>query len=103
MSSPDTIAHVRGESPFIDDLPAPRGTLHAAVFGSPVAHGTIRALDTSAAAEASGVAAILTAADIPGRNQIGAIIEDEPLLASDSVHYVGQPMAVVVAATARGC
>ncbi|MBU0967773.1 MAG: molybdopterin-dependent oxidoreductase [Proteobacteria bacterium] len=97
MSSPDTFAHVRAESLFVDDLPEPAGTLHAAVFGSPVAHGAIRAMDVESAAMAPGVIAIFTARDIPGENQLGVIIEDEPLLAEDEVHYVGQPIAVVVA------
>ncbi len=45
--------------------------------------------------------AVFTAADIPGENQIGGIIADEPLLAAGEVHYVGQPLALVVADTPR--
>ena len=98
MSVSDTRAHVRGESPFIDDLPEPAGTLHAAVYASPCAHGVIRSLDTSPALSAPGVLAVYTAADIPGENEIGTVIKDEPLLAENEVHYVGQPIAVVAAA-----
>ena len=102
--SPDTRAHVRGESPFIDDLPEPTGTLHAAVCTSPCAHGIIRNMDCVPALAVPGVIAVYTAADIPGENEIGTVIRDEPLLAADSVHYIGQPVAFVVAidqATAR--
>lgn len=97
MNSVDMIAHVRAESPFVDDLPEPAGTLHAAVFHSPVAHGAICALDITAAAASPGVLAVFTAHDIPGVNQVGTIIEDEPLLAEAEVHFIGQPMAFVVA------
>ncbi|GAB6906544.1 Xanthine dehydrogenase, molybdenum binding subunit [Desulfosarcina cetonica] len=99
MNPSDAIAHVRGRSPFVDDLPEPPGTLHAAVFASPVAHGVIRRLELAVARSAPGVAAVFTADDIAGENQVGVMIADEPLLAEGQVHYVGQPMVVVVADT----
>ncbi|MFQ5706930.1 MAG: xanthine dehydrogenase molybdopterin binding subunit [bacterium] len=99
MKHIDAAAHVRGESEYVDDTPQPVGMLFAAVFSSPVAHGKIRALHTQEAHALKGVAAVLTAVDIPGSNQIGPIIQDEQLLASDEVHFVGQPVAVVVAET----
>jgi xanthine dehydrogenase large subunit len=101
LGTPDTYAHVRAESPFIDDLPEPAGLLHAAVLTSPVAHGEIRSLDVSAARQSPGVAGVFTADDIPGENQIGGIIQDEELLAKSSLHYVGQPIAFIVADTVR--
>ncbi len=99
MSSPDTIAHVRAESPFVDDLLEPAGTLHAAVVASPVACGKIRSLDMSPVLSQLGVVAVFTADDIPGENQLGNIIQDEPLLAEDAVHCAGQAIAFVVAET----
>ena len=93
----DAAAHTRGESQFVDDAPPLTDMLHAAVFGSTVAHGEIRALATDEARAVPGVVAVLTAEDIPGENQIGPIIEDELLLAEGEVHYVGQPVALVVA------
>jgi len=101
MTSPDTYAHVRAESPFIDDLPEPAGMLYAAVLPSPVAHGRIFNLDVTAARNAPGVIGVFTAADIPGKNQIGGIIQDEPLLAEGEVHFLGQPVAFVAAESAR--
>jgi xanthine dehydrogenase large subunit len=100
MKHGDPYLHVRGESVFVDDMAAPAGTLFAAVVPSPTAHGTITRLDPTAALDRPGVICVLTAADIPGENQIGAILPDEPLLADGRVHHVGQPVAVVLAASA---
>jgi xanthine dehydrogenase large subunit len=98
----DVFFHVRGESLFTDDLEIFPGLLHTAVLPSSVAHGRILKLETLKAQSAPGVAAVFTAADITGENQIGGIIPDEPLLAEQDVHYVGQPIAFVVAET-RNC
>ncbi len=97
MKHIDAAAHTRGESQYVDDAPPLTDMLHAAVFGSPAAHGEIVALHLDDARTMSGVVAVLTADDIPGENQIGPIIQDEPLLAEGEVHFRGQPMAVVVA------
>jgi xanthine dehydrogenase large subunit len=101
MRNEDMAMHVRGTSQFVDDLPTPAGCLHVTLFGSPVAHGRIRAVDTTRAAAAPGVVAIFTHADVPGLNQVGHIFKDQPLLAVDEVHYIGQPIALVVAETRR--
>ena len=93
----DDRLHVRGESRYVDDLPEPARLLHGALFYSPIAHGRLLALDTEAARSSSGVCGVFTAVDVPGDNEIGAIVEDEPLFAADEVHHVGQPIAFVVA------
>ncbi|WP_345074248.1 xanthine dehydrogenase molybdopterin binding subunit [Hymenobacter fastidiosus] len=97
MNHLDPVRHVRGESQYVDDIPTQRGTLYAAVFESPRAHGRLLSLDFAAALEQPGVVRILTAADIPGENQIGGIVPDEPLLAQGHVHFRGQPVALVLA------
>jgi xanthine dehydrogenase large subunit len=94
----DAIHHVRGQSQYVDDAPAPAGMLHAAPVGSPTAHGRLLGIDAQAALALEGVVAVLTADDIPGQNEIGAIIADEPLLARGELVYRGQPVALVVAA-----
>ena len=99
MNHLDPNRHVRGESHYLDDVPVQQGTLYAAVFESPLAHGVLKSLDFSAALTAPGVARVLTAADIPGINQIGGIVADEPLLAEGHVHFRGQPVALVLACT----
>lgn len=97
MKSYDSIQHVKGESRFIDDLIPPEGLLFGAIFCSTIAHGKILELDYKEALKVSGVKAVITAKDIPGLNQIGGIILDEELLASTHVHFVGQPIALIIA------
>ncbi len=100
MKHVDAPIHVRGESLYVDDVPAPHGMLHAAIFGSPVAHGKITNIDFTAAKKHPGFVDIFTYENIPGENQIGAIIQDEPALAVDEVHFIGHPIAIVVATSA---
>jgi xanthine dehydrogenase large subunit len=97
MINIDSVKHTRGESIFIDDMQVPEGTLHAAVFYSPVAHGIIKKLDLSEAKKFSGGKGIFTYKDIPGENQIGGAVKDENLLAEDVVEFIGHPIALVVA------
>lgn len=97
MKNIDSYTHTRGESVYLDDIPVVNGTLYAAAFGSPVAHGKIKSLRLEKALALPGVERIFTAKDIPGRNQIGGIVPDEPLLADGEVHFVGMPVALVVA------
>ncbi len=91
--------HVQGRAPYIDDLPELAGTLHAAFGMSTHAHAEILGMDLSAVRAAPGVVAVLTAADIPGDNDCGPIIHDDPILAKGDVLYVGQPVFLVVATT----
>lgn len=95
----DSFTHLRGESIYVDDVNVRQGTLHAVVFDSPKAHGKIINIDYSKALQVAGVAAILTYKDIPGDNQIGGILLDEPLFAEDEVHFWGQPIALILAET----
>lgn len=93
----DSFGHVRGESLFIDDIVVRQDTLYGLVFDSPKAHGIIKKLNITKAASVEGVIKIFTYKDIPGENQIGGIIPDEPLLAEKKVHFSGQPIAFIVA------
>ena len=93
------VAHVTGAARYLDDVPTVPGTLEAALVLSPHAHARIRRIDLSAALDASGVVAAITAADIPGRNDIAPIRSDEPALAAGLVEYEGQPLAAIAAAT----
>jgi xanthine dehydrogenase large subunit len=92
--------HVTGEAAYTDDVPEPRGTLHAAVGMSPLAHGRIRSVDLAAVRAAPGVVAVITAADIPGVNDVGPIQHDDPILADGIVQFVGQPVFAVAATSA---
>lgn len=97
MKNIDSYTHTRGESVYLDDVPLTQGTLFGAIFGSPVAHGKIKKLDLAAAISSEGVVRIFTWKDIPGVNQIGGIVPDEPLFAEDTVDFNGMPIAFVVA------
>ena len=91
--------HVSGEAVYIDDMPELAGTLHAALGLSSEAHARIESIDLDAVLASPGVVAVLRAEDIPGRNDCGPIIHDDPILACDEVLYVGQPVFVVIAKT----
>jgi len=101
MKNIDSNNHVQGKSIFVDDINLLSGSLHAIVFGSPVAHGEIVDLNLEKAKNIDGVKRIFTYQDIPGENQIGAIIQDETLFAEKEVHYIGQPIALIVAASEK--
>ncbi|MBA4108393.1 MAG: xanthine dehydrogenase molybdopterin binding subunit [Leptothrix sp. (in: Bacteria)] len=89
--------HVAGAAPYIDDLPELAGTLHCALGLSPVAHGRLISVDLDALKALPGVVAVLTAQDVPGQNDCGAIIHDEPILADGEVHFLGHPVFAVIA------
>ncbi len=89
--------HVAGEATYTDDIAELHGTLHAAFGLSQKAHARIRSIDLSAVKQARGVVAVFTASDIPGANECGPIIHDDPILADGLVQYVGQPVFIVVA------
>ena len=97
MKNIDSIGHVTGKSVYLDDIPVMHGTLYGAVYSSPIAHGTIESIDYSAALALAGVLRIINYKDIPGENQIGVIIPDEPLFAAKALHYEGQPIALIIA------
>jgi xanthine dehydrogenase large subunit len=70
--------HVSGEATYTDDVPELQGTLHAALGLSRHAHARIVSLDLDAVRKAPGVIAVLTAEDIPGENNCGPVLHDDP-------------------------
>ena len=93
------VKHVTGRAVYIDDMPEPPGTQHASLVLSPHAYARIVSIDVSAAETAPGVSAVVTAADIPGVNDIAPVMSDEPLLAAGTADYAGMPVAAVCADT----
>jgi xanthine dehydrogenase large subunit len=93
--------HVTGQARYTDDLPEPAGTLHAAVGVSPIPHGALKGIDVSEVQAVPGVIAVLTAADIPGVNDVGPIQHDDPIFAHATVEFVGQPVFAVIATDVR--
>ncbi len=90
---------VKGTARYIDDIPAPEGTLHLAFGLSETARGKITAMDLDAVRNAQGVIAVLVAEDLPFANDVSPSNHDEPLLATGEVHHVGQPLYLVIAKT----
>jgi xanthine dehydrogenase large subunit len=93
------VGHVSGEARYTDDLldrfAAP---LHAWPVLSSHAHAKVLSIDTYTAATMPGVVRVLTAADVPGHNDVGAVRHDEPLF-PDEVQFHGQPVAWVLGET----
>ena len=89
--------HVTGQARYIDDLPTPANALHLAFGLSTVAHGTITDIDISKVKAAAGVVAVYTAASLDPMPDCSPSAHDEPLLATGTVHYIGQPVFLVVA------
>jgi xanthine dehydrogenase large subunit len=89
--------HVSGQALYADDIPLPANTLHAAFGLSSIAHGRIRSLDLAPVRDFPGVVAIAVPADVPGENNYGSAVHDDPIFAPDLVQYVGQPLFAVAA------
>ncbi|OWU84593.1 aldehyde oxidase [Oceanicola sp. 22II-s10i] len=89
--------HVTGRANYVDDIPAPPGALHLAFGLSEVAKGRILSMDLAAVRAAPGVVDVLTAPDLPFANDVSPSAHDEPLLSDGTVHYLGQPLFLVVA------
>ncbi|MGQ7244761.1 xanthine dehydrogenase molybdopterin binding subunit [Salinicola sp. V024] len=89
--------HVTGRARYIDDLPAPHGTLHAMVGLSQIAHGRVTRLDLDAVREMPGVVDVIAAQHIPGHRDIGPVFPGDPMFADETVSYVGQPLFAVAA------
>ncbi|MFN7726721.1 MAG: molybdopterin cofactor-binding domain-containing protein, partial [Rubrivivax sp.] len=101
-------AHVAGAAPYTDDVAELAGTLHLALGLSPVAHGTLRSLDLATVRAQPGVVDVFSARDLPGANDCGPLLKDDPLLAGEpaaegqagaTLRYLGQPVFAVVART----
>jgi xanthine dehydrogenase large subunit len=101
MRHDSALKHATGDARFLDDLPEPAGTLHAALALSPVAHGRLLAPpDRAPALAVPGVRAVLLAEDIPGENDVSPTHRGgEPLLAAGLLEHHGQVLALVVAET----
>jgi xanthine dehydrogenase large subunit len=89
--------HASGRAIYVDDIPEPPGLLHAAVGLSARAHARVTGLDLSAVRAAPGVVAVLSARDIPGKNDVGPVVHDDPIFADGEVMYAGQSLFAVVA------
>ncbi len=97
------LKHTSGEARYVDDLPAPAGMLVCHVITSPHARARIVKRDATKARAAAGVHAVLFAEDVPGLNDVGPVVHDEPLFATGEVLFMGQSIGVVVAESYEAC
>ena len=88
--------HVSGYANYIDDIVEPEGTLYGAIGYSKKAHAIIKKLDLREVWKSEGVVSVVTSADIPGRNDVGAVYDGDPIFPK-KVEYFGQPLFAVAA------
>ena len=88
--------HVCGYANYIDDLAEPEGTLYGAIGYSKKAHATISKLDLKEVWKSEGVISVVTYKDIPGRNDVGAVYDGDPIFPKKA-EYFGQPLFAVAA------
>jgi xanthine dehydrogenase large subunit len=93
-------AHVAGKATYVDDLPEPPGMLHLAFGQSAHARATILSIDLSAVRAAPGVVAVFGRDDIPGKNSVGPVFDDDKLFAEGAAYCVGQALFLVAATNA---
>ncbi|MBS0339031.1 MAG: xanthine dehydrogenase molybdopterin binding subunit [Proteobacteria bacterium] len=91
--------HVAGEATYVDDIPELTGTLHCALGLSPVAAGRLTGVKLDVIRAMPGVVDVLIASDIPGSNDCGSIVHDDPILCDGEIRFLGQPVFAVVART----
>jgi len=99
---PDGIPKAQGLFAFSSDLPI-GGAAWGATLRSPHPYARVRSIDTAPARDVPGVAAVITAEDVPGQPTYGLIAADQPVFAFDHVRYVGQPVAAVAADHPETC
>ena len=89
--------HVSGEAVYVDDRLEFPNQLHVYARMSERAHARIVRIDTSPCYQIPGVAIAITAKDVPGQLDIGAVMPGDPLLADGKVEFIGQPVIAVAA------
>ena len=94
----DALDKVLGRAIYSEDMTFP-GMLYGRVLRAGIPHALIEEIDTSRAEAMDGVACVLTAKDIKGRNLYGIAFQDQPALAKEKVRYIGDPVALVAAET----
>jgi len=98
MVRKDALAKTTGQTLYTADIKA-EDVKHGVVLRSPHHHARILSMDTSQAEAMPGIHRVITAADVPGVNRFGPIVQDQPALAEKVVRHFGEPVAVIVADT----
>ncbi|MCB1605784.1 MAG: molybdopterin-dependent oxidoreductase, partial [Xanthomonadales bacterium] len=97
MRHESALGHVTGRAAYTDEQTPPVDLLSLYPVLSPHPHAQIISINAEAALERPGVLMVLTADDIPGENNTGPILRDEPLIPTERVQFHSQPVAWVVA------
>lgn len=92
----DAPSKVSGRLKYAADMKMP-DMLQMQVLRSPRPHARILSIDTGAAEAMEGVACVITAQDVPGKDGFGVFVHDQPTMATDKVRYVGEAVAAVAA------
>ena len=103
MQHESSAKHVTGEAVYIDDIPVSDQLLVGRVVYSPHPRAKIISFDLAEARRVPGVLAVLSYKDIPGHNQMGPVVKDEPCLAAGEVICIGQAVYVIAAETEDQC
>jgi CO/xanthine dehydrogenase Mo-binding subunit/aerobic-type carbon monoxide dehydrogenase small subunit (CoxS/CutS family) len=90
---------VTGAQQYGDDIVLEGNVVHGKILWAAHPHARILSIDTSEAEAMPGVVTVVTAKDIPGKNQAGLVVRDQPAIASDKVLYIGDGLAAVFAET----
>ena len=96
----DAAPKLLGTAEYVDDMQVP-GMLHGAVLRSKYPRALVEKIDISAARRLLGVAAVLTAKDVPGERLLGHLVHDWPVMIAEGeeTRYVGDALALVAAST----
>ena len=97
----DALEKVLGKTKYTTDL-IDQEVLYLRIVRSPHAHAVIKGMDVSAAENIPGVVRVVTAKDVPGANEVGFFIQDQPLFCDKKVRFIGDAVAMVIADTPEG-
>ena len=105
LAHESAVGHVTGAALYVDDIAKRRDMLEMWPVCSPHARAKVVSIDTSEAEKAPGVVAVLTAKDVPGMNDVGAIRHDEPLFAAEGREacFSGHVVALVIGESCEAC
>ena len=98
LSRVDALGKVLGKTRYTTDM-IDQQALYLRIVRSPYAHAIVKGIDVSASEKVDGVVKVVTANDVPGANEVGFFIQDQPLFCDKKVRFVGDAVAMVVAET----
>jgi len=97
----DVLEKALGAARYGADLPI-QEPLYLKVVRSPRPHAKIVRIETDEVLKIPAVERVFTAKDIPGKNRVGTVIKDQPILALDRIRYIGDPIALIAGKTEEG-